>query len=251
MEKLDEFFVQGGAAFFGAFFAYLFGRLAGFFEAIARRIGRDHDALVKLERITNGYSCHVNPNRVALESFRELSKHAGDLKPARVMNRLYTFDSFPDAALDLTDLNLINRYLLLNLRISLWNKAAEAINGMYEKAANGLPAQFPKEDAPRLLGIYYGECEPVFKALPEMESALKEIEHMTLDCWAQVRILLAKPSWTIRISGWLSGNRSPKNIDELIDAERKKIYSELKETGQGAPAALLEKSSMRRNFPMS
>lgn len=244
----DKFLLQAAAAFFGAFFAYSFGRMAVFFQAIAKRIARDHDALVKMERICNWYSCHMKPNRVALDVFRELKKNSPQLKPVRVMNRFYPFDMFPDAALDLTDLNLINRYLLLTLNISLWNKAVESINKMYESAASNLPAQMRKDDAAGLLAIYYGECEPIFQALDELERALTDLEHMALDCWAQSRILLAKPSWAMKISGWLAGNRSPKNIDALIDIERKKIHGELLSTGQGAPAALLLKSTVRKNF---
>lgn len=131
---IDDFWqnliIQGAGAFFGAFFAFLFGGLAFFIKTRRDRFILHKNALVEIEYLLNEHLNDIAKNSYLIEHDLEIIK-----KEHLTYDRLYELRLPAGIELKLGDLEIINRYssyresiLRINADFNKINKALDLIS---------------------------------------------------------------------------------------------------------------------------
>jgi len=210
-------------AFMGAFFAFIFLRIAELFKDAQRRIREHHNALIRLDYLFNDYHNIISDNDSTID--RLIEKVKDSLEKNYLLDYHYNFRSFPiekETLLKLMNIDLINRLYSLNVSLTKMNDDLNTMDKAYLKLKQ---LRLEKRIGPE---VYKINMQNYLEQVSEVRSFISEFEGKIIGIHAIVRILIAKKSIFIQFNPFISKRRFPKNLEnELID-EKKKLLAEMK-----------------------
>lgn len=217
-----DLLVQGFAAFAGAFFAFLFLRVAEFFTKLYQRQVKHYNSLVNLEVQLNEIGGIISDNIYILPKFREVIA-SGNI----YFNNLHLLPIDKSHYENLYDLDLMNRVYTYNYGLRKINDDMQTATQGYLDIKDALIQQnINKKD-------YVINASLMADQLFLIEVFLKELQNETVELQARVRVQMRgdKPLGT-RIQQFFIHSVGPKIKQDELDEEIKKLKSELKETGE-------------------
>ncbi|HUD02751.1 MAG TPA: hypothetical protein VMR46_01875 [Candidatus Paceibacterota bacterium] len=198
-------------AFLGAFFAFVFGLVMFYFTKKREKFVRHRNALIKLERLLNEHADELLIAKI----------HADETKKVVEANavtdyRFKTLKLDDEVLVDLSSIDMINKYNLYTRSISRLNQDFEAKNRALTRF----------EDA-KLAGRVLAQesVDYLARSFAEISSAIENrIDTQMLKLLATVRIYLRKiGERNPIIYGIFQSNRDFTVTDEEIKAEIKKL----------------------------
>jgi len=204
------------SAFMGAFFAFLFIKLAELLTKISERTNKHYNAMVKIEHRFNDYLNYISDNCFLIKNFIKALKKGGIY-----INRFALLPIEKDITLELLDLPLINKIFSFNTSVRKMNNSMETINSWYDEIKKAYLEGKMNRD------IYKKNSENVIKNLQDLDSFLISLEEKTKNISALVRILLKYKPFTVRIVQFFSRDRSLEISEERIGSEKNKLNLEI------------------------
>jgi hypothetical protein len=204
------------SAFMGAFFAFLFTKLAELLTKISGRTQKHYNALVKIEQCFNDYLNYISDNRFLIKNFIKSLKDGGIY--------IVRFSLLPiekDITLELLDLSLMNKIFSFNINVRKMNNSMETVNTMYDEIKKAYLEGVINHDD------YKINSENIIKKLQDLDSFLISLEKKTIDILALVRILLIDKPFPVRIVHIFSRDKSLEISEERIISEKKKLNLEI------------------------
>ncbi len=223
IQKNSNYITNGLGAFMGAFFAFIFIRIADFLNDLYLRKKRNNNALVRLEQICNENLCIIGENQQQLNQFEE------SLKERKLFGGiLQSFLIDKTIPLDLTSINLINDGFILNIEARKLNESIKMVYDQYRK----LEEQFLSRDGVggKLLEINRPHLLSLVNDLKEFHSNL---DNKTIKLLSKVRIFLRDKPITTQIISYF-GQKQLEN-DQIINEEaklRKEIAESIKKSSE-------------------
>jgi len=209
----------GLSAFMGAFFAFLFIKLAELLTKVSERINKHYNAMVKIEHHFNDYLNYISDNRFLIKNFIKALKKGGIY-----INRFALLPIEKDITLELLDLPLINKIFSFNTNIRKMNNSMETINNWYDEIKGAyLKARINKS-------IYKKNTENLITELQHLDGFLKSLYEKIKDIIALIRILLKYKPFTVRIVHIFSRDKSLEISEERIRSEKNKLDLEIEKT---------------------
>jgi ABC-type transport system involved in multi-copper enzyme maturation permease subunit len=141
IETSDQLSNSAVAAFFGAFFAFLFIRIGDFINSYLDRINKGHNSLIKLERLLNFSLSELDNNLFVIESFEETYDKYKKKENTNIIfwqNRLTSVSVLDELLSDLLNIDLINELFTLNIHLHKLSETAEDINAAYKELKDAL-----------------------------------------------------------------------------------------------------------------
>ncbi|MEK7550819.1 MAG: hypothetical protein AAB535_03490 [Patescibacteria group bacterium] len=226
----QQLLVQGFSAFAGAFFAFLFLRLAEFFSKLYTRQAKHYNSLVILETQLNEIIGLINDNLYLLPDFRRVIT-SGHI----YFNSLHTLPIDRSHLESLHDLDLINELFSYFYQVRKVNTDITTMAAGYIEIKNAL---IQKNIEPQDYKVNAGLQAENLKLL---EVFLKDLEERTIKLMARIRVQTKKEiplgtllqQFFIRTSeGKLKKEDIDKEIVKLnseIESEREKSRKEIEE----------------------
>ena len=218
----QNFAIQALSAFSGAFFAFLFLRLADFLERYYLQQKRHYNALVSLEVLLDEIGAIIHDNLYLLPSFRQVitsgNIYASLLKTVPLERKYYD---------KLHDIKLINDVYKLNYDIRRINDDIENSNNWYANLRDLFThKQIGPED-------YITNSKIIAQNLKFIEAGLKLLleDNIKLHARVTLRADMDKPLLTKIIHGLLDLQRSDL-ADDMINAKVAEIKSDISNSGQ-------------------
>ena len=220
MSATTELLIQGFSAFAGAFFAFLFLRLAKFFSKIYQRQVRHYNALVILETQLNELGGIIHDNIYLIPFFRKAIT-SGNIYFSKL--RELPIDRSHYSALH--DIDLINDLFSLNYQLRKLNDDIESLADGYADIKNAyIQHHIKKRD-------YLVNAQISAEHLTALEAFLDDMEDRTMQLMAKVRLMSKKdaPLGTklIRLFIHTSGAELSK---QEVNNEAAKLQKEIEET---------------------
>lgn len=216
----SQVLVQGFSAFAGAFFAFLFLRLAEFLTKIYQRQVKHYNSLVILETQLNELGGVIYDNIYLIPFFRKAiltgNIYFSKLRPLPFDKSHYE---------NLYDIDLINDLFSFNYQLRKLNDDIDGFTDGYADIKNAyIQHNIDKQD-------YLINAQISAEILTTLEVFQKDMVEHTVRLMAKVRLMSKKdvPLGT-RIMRWFihtSGSSLKKNE---IEKEAKKLYEEIEET---------------------
>lgn len=221
---MDQFqqnlLTQGFSAFAGAFFAFIFLRLATFFSKLYQRQVDHYNSLVLLESQLNEIGGIIHDNLYLIPDFRQVIT-SGNI----YFNNLHKIPIDKSHYINLYNLDLINDLFSYNYQLRKLNDDIETISLGYQDIKNALiekniTAEHYKINAESLAG-----------KLKIIEIFLTEQEKETIRLLARIRVQIRKdmPLGT-RLMRLVSPLKDEKPSQQEIDNEIEKLNKEIGET---------------------
>lgn len=235
MDQLQQnLFIQGFSAFAGAFFAFIFLRLATFFSKLYQRQVDHYNSLVLLESQLNEIGGIIHDNIYLIPEFRRVIT-SGNI----YFNNLHQLPIDKSHYINLYNLDLINDLFSYNYQLRKLNDDMETITLGYQDIKNAL---IEKNIS---LEHYKINAESLAEKLKIIEIFLTELEKDTVILLARVRVQIRKdlPLGTklMRVINPLKDEKpSQKEIDKEIDKLNREI-EETKTTSQKQIEEILKK----------
>lgn len=211
---------QGLSAFAGAFFAFLFLRLAEFLLRVHQRKVKNYNSLVLLETQLNELGGIIDDNLYLIPSFRK----------AITSGHIY-FSKLRQLPIDrshyenLHDVSLINDLFTYNYRLRKINDDIDSLAGGYADIKNAYIQHHIQ------LQDYLANAEFSSELLKSLEAFLKDTEARTTKLQAKIRLMLKRDmllgTKILRLFIHTSG-ASLKKAD--IDKEEEKLLDEIEDT---------------------
>lgn len=216
----QEFLLQGVSAFMGAFFAFLFLRLADFLTKVYKRQVRHYNSLVILETQLNEIGGIIHDNLYLLPNFIKTIT-SGNI----YFNNLREIPIDKSHYKDLYDLDLLNELFAYNYDLRKINDDIETATLGYQDIKNAL---IQRHVTPQ---NYKVNAEILAKNLQLIEIFLKELKDKTVRLLARVRLQIKGdiPLGT-KLQRFFMHTVGPKIKQEDLDKEIKKLKSEIEET---------------------
>ncbi len=208
---------QGIAAFAGAFFAFLFVRLAEFFSKLYERQTKHYNSLVTLGTQLNENITIINDNLFLLPNFRRVIS-AGHI----YFNSLHVFPIDKSHYENLHDLDLINEVFSYFYQLRRINDDMTTMVSGYVDIKNALVQKNIKPSE------YKINANSIADNLKMLEVFLKDMDEKTINLLARVRIQMKKeiPLGT-RIQQLLIRTSEGKLERREIEDEVKKLKDEI------------------------
>lgn len=220
MDINNQLLIQGFSAFAGAFFAFIFLRLAEFLSKVYQRQVKHYNSLVILETQLNELGGIIHDNIYLIPFFRN----------AITSGNIY-FSKLRQLPIDRTryenlhDIDLINDLFSFNYQLRKLNDDMDSLADGYADIKNAyIQHHIQKQD-------YLINAQISAELLTALEAFLGETESQTVQLMAKVRLMSKKDvplgttvaRWFIHTSG-----SSLKKVD--IDREAEKLLKEIEET---------------------
>lgn len=217
---MNQLLIEGFSAFAGAFFAFLFLRLAEFFTKIYQRQVKHYNSLVTLGTQLNELGGIIHDNIYLLPYFRK-SILSGNIYFSKLRQLPINKSHYEK----LYDKELINELFSFNYQLRKLNDNMDGLNSGYTDIKNAyIQHHIQKPD-------YLVNAKLTAQQLTMLEIFLSNMEKQTVQLMAKIRLMSKKDiplgakiiSWFIHTSG------SKLNKTE-IDKEAKKLLQEIEET---------------------
>lgn len=220
MDINGQLLIQGFSAFAGAFFAFLFLRLAEFLSKVYQRQVKHYNSLVILETQLNELGGIIHDNIYLIPFFRN----------AITSGNIY-FSKLRQLPIDRThyenlhDIDLINDLFSFNYQLRKLNDDMDSLADGYADIKNAyIQHHIQKQD-------YLINAQISAELLTALEAFLGDAESRTVQLMAKVRLMLKKDvplgttmaRWFIHTSG-----SNLKKTD--IDKEAEKLLKEIEDT---------------------
>jgi hypothetical protein len=220
MDINDQLLIQGFSAFAGAFFAFLFLRLAEFLSKVYQRQVKHYNSLVILETQLNELGGIIHDNIYLIPFFRNAIT-SGNIYFSKLRQLPIDRSHYEN----LHDIDLINDLFSFNYQLRKLNDDMDSLADGYADIKNAyIQHHIQKQD-------YLINAQISAELLTALEAFLGDMENRTVQLMAKVRLMLKKDvplgttiaRWFIHTSG-----SSLKKVD--IDKEAEKLLKEIKET---------------------
>lgn len=130
------------AAFMGAFFAFLFVRLADALTRIYQRQAKNHTTLVQLEHQLNDCLDLIGDDIFVIDQFLQMAEHIRSEGTPRVyMNELHPLPLGRELFISLTNIDLINELLTLYVDFRKLNDTMATLNRFNNQVRTALVAE--------------------------------------------------------------------------------------------------------------
>lgn len=220
MDTNTELLIQGFSAFTGAFFAFLFLRLAEFFSKIYERQVKHYNALILLETQLNELGGIVHDNIYLIPFFRNAIT-SGNI----YFSKLSQLPIDRSHYLTLHDIELINELFSFNYQLRKLNDDIESLADGYADIKNAyIQHHIEKQD-------YLVNAQISAEHLTALEAFLGDIENRTVQLMAKVRLMAKRdvPLGT-RLVRFFIHTSGAKFITKEIAEETRKLQKEIEET---------------------
>lgn len=202
------------SGFAGAFFAFLFIRLAFFCEKRHERKMINHKAFVRLEQFLQVNLGIISSNKFViddhLKTFRRMQKEGRIL----VNFNRFNFFSISDILLDLLNIDLINDIFYYNNDLRKSNNSLKPINDFFDISRNDLMNN-------NGIKSYLDNIPFIREQLDVQNIFLVDLDDVTINLLAKVRFLLRdKAPW--------SSSKYSAQKKKNFKAERERILEEIK-----------------------
>lgn len=220
MDINNQLLIQGFSAFAGAFFAFLFLRLAEFLSKVYQRQVKHYNSLVILETQLNELGGIIHDNIYLIPFFRNAIT-SGNI----YLSKLRQLPIDRSHYKNLHDIDLINDLFSFNYQLRKLNDDMDSLADGYADIKNAyIQHHIQKQD-------YLINAQISAELLTALEAFLGETESQTVQLMAKVRLMSKKDvplgttvaRWFIHTSG-----SSLKKVD--IDREAEKLLKEIEET---------------------
>lgn len=220
MDINDQLLIQGFSAFAGAFFAFLFLRLAEFLSKVYQRQVKHYNSLVILETQLNELGGIIHDNIYLIPFFRNAIT-SGNIYFSKLRQLPIDRSHYEN----LHDIDLINDLFSFNYQLRKLNDDMDSLADGYADIKNAyIQHHIQKQD-------YLINAQISAELLTALEAFLGDMESRTVQLMAKVRLMLKKDMplgttiarWFIHTSG-----SSLKKTD--IDKEAKKLFKEIEDT---------------------
>lgn len=213
---------QGLSAFAGAFFAFLFLRLAEFLSRIHQRKVKHYNSLVLLETQLNELGGIIDDNLYLIPSFRKA-----------ITSGLIYFSKLRQLPIDksyyenLYDVSLINDLFTHNYRLRKINDDIDSLAGGYADIKNAYIQHHIQ------LQDYLTNAKFSSELLKSLEAFLKDTGSHTIKLQAKIRLMLKRdmPLGT-KILRWCIHTSGSSLKKEDIDEEAEKLTKEIEENAK-------------------
>jgi len=216
----QQLLIEGFSAFAGAFFAFLFLRLAEFLTKLYQREVKHYNSLVLLGTQLNEVMGIIHDNLYILPNFMRVIK-SGNI----YFNNLHILPVDKSHYDNLYNLDLMNALFSYQYQTRKINDDITTASNGYSDIKNALiQKNIGKPD-------YIVNAELMVTNLKHIEAFLMELQDETIELLAKVRIQIIynKPLST-RIQHFLIGLPNKKIRKDEIEKEKTKLLKELEET---------------------
>lgn len=216
----QELLVQGVSAFAGAFFAFLFLRIADFLSKLYAREVKHYNSLVILETQLNEIGGIIHDNLYVLPNFQRVIT-SGNV----YYNNLHQIPVDKSHYESLYDIDLLNELFTYFYQVRKLNDDLETATNGYNDIKNAL---IQKHINP---ADYKVNAEMLAENLKTMEMFLTDLEERTTRLMARIRVQMRKdkPLGT-RIMELLIRPSGKKLKKTEVDKEFEKLNKEIEET---------------------
>jgi len=236
---LSDLFVQGFAAFAGAFFAFFFTWVAKLVEKAIKRQTLHFNALVKMENLLNENIGVAHDNIYICKPFISAISRGNVY-----YNNLKTIPKDKQILLELHDTDMINRLFSYYSDIRKMNDDIETLT-----TAHALLTQALMENN-MSLPHYTTNAQILAHKITEIEAFLLQFQTKTLRLQARVRIQLRKDMslWT-KVQRQLIQTNGESITDEEVEAEYQILIGELSEIKQASRTEIREALEQHNLIP--
>lgn len=217
---MNQIYIEGFSAFAGAFFAFLFLRLAEFLSKIYERQVKHYNSLVILDTQLNELGGIIHDNIYLIPFFKK-SITLGNIYFSKLRSMPIDKSHYEN----LHDINLINDLFSFNYQVRKLNDDIDSLTNGYADIKNAyIQHNIQKPD-------YLINAQISAELLTTLEVFLKDMEECTVQLMAKVRLMSKRdvPLGTriARLFIHTSGSKLKKNE---IENEAKKLHKEIEET---------------------
>jgi len=220
MDSKTELLIQGFSAFAGAFFAFLFLRLAEFFSKIYERQLKHYNALVLLETQLNELGGIIHDNLFLIPFFNNAIT-SGNIYFSKIRQLPINRSHY----VNLHDIDLINDLFSFNNQLRKLNDDIDSLTDGYLDIKNAyIQHHIQKQD-------YLINAQIYFEQLIAIEAFLTDMQNRTIQLMAKVRLMANKdiPLGT-KIGRWFIKTSGSSIKKEDISKEAKKLFKEIEST---------------------
>jgi len=220
-DQAQQIVVQG--AFLGAFFAFIFIRIADALSKIYERKAQGRTALVRYEHIFNDYLTQLDDNIYIIDFLASLVKKTENSKgpPPIWTNKLHTIPIDKELVISLTNIELINEIFTINVELRKINDSINSINRTYDMIISA----FVQNNID--VKTYLINLKGVLSSCLEIKAFLKEAMEDITRLLAIVGILTKYDTVLGGIISLIIKTKYPKNVLANIDIEITKIKSDI------------------------
>lgn len=217
---MNQIIIEGFSAFAGAFFAFLFLRIAEFLTKLYQREVKHYNSLVLLETQLNEIGGIIHDNLYVLPNFIRVIK-SGNI----YFNNLHILPIDKSHYDNLYNLDLMNTLFSYQYQTRKLNDDMTTATLGYTDIKNALiQKNIEKQD-------YIINAESMATNLKQIEIFLTELQNETVELLAKVRVQMVydKPLGT-KLQSLLIRSSSKKIKKEEIKKEKEKLLKEIEET---------------------
>ncbi len=216
----QELVIQGFSAFAGAFFAFLFLRIAEFLSKLYQRQVKHYNSLVILETQLNEIGGIIHDDLYILPNFirviRSGNVYYNNLRPIPIDKSHYE---------NLYDLTILNELFTYNYQVRKLNDDMETASSGYQDIKNALiQKNITHQD-------YIVNTNILAENLKQIEIFLADLEERTVKLLARIRVQMKYdiPLGT-RLMGWFIRSHGANLSEKEIKKEEDKLNKEIEET---------------------
>ncbi|PSO42977.1 hypothetical protein BRC19_02895 [Candidatus Saccharibacteria bacterium QS_5_54_17] len=231
MNFLDEFirsesFGISLDAFLGAFFAFLFVRIATLLDRLFARKAKHRDALVSLERLGNEYLNIIARNEFIIDDYIDIAER--NLKNQQgfiYFNELHELHIEKDIIKGLGNRELLNDYFSFLASVESMNGSVAATNRFYRDIKNAyISKQIDQE-------TYFKNIERFIEGVKELKAYLRNLEEGNKYLIAKARILLNdERTFYNRLLGRILKKKLTEEQRNRVHDELQQLNSEIETT---------------------
>lgn len=211
-------------AFFGAFFAFLFLRIADWLRAFTARRRRAREVLVRLQHRLNALLSALDDNAYIIDGFRNgIEKSRPNTDIFVWHSRLQDVGTLDPGYIELLDVGLINDHFVLDTHLYKLNKSMETINYAYGDVKNALIAGRMTTDN------YMRNLENVQSNLAELRQHIAATMEEVKANIAAGRVFLRKVKWLAPILRWVVRRKDSVWFETRFERELKRLDTEIEQ----------------------
>jgi hypothetical protein len=225
IEKDNAVIFGSLGAFMGAFFAYLFIRIATALDKNYQRIQNHRNSMVKFERVIMKMNGLISDNLFVIDDFTGVVNNAIQNKIKMIyFNKLHPIDISEYSTLDLQNIDLINDIESFYFDMRRTNSDLETINTMLQEYRTAVIDD--KVD----LETYLFNLGRLTEQLSMVKAFLLELSEDTITLQSKIRVMLKGSEPFL---GWLLKHTTKHHYTQTqrndFDKESKKVKNEMEE----------------------
>lgn len=217
--NLNEDVMRSGiVAFFGAFFAFIFVKIAEWFSIIRKSNENHFNSLVKIERLLNRIISRFEKNILIFQDYVE---------PLRSM-KMITWSSHPvpfcnELADDLKNIDFINEYFSFSLDMETLNNDFTTIRTMYDEVKGLFMNGTIKSET------YKSNVSFCVNTIEGIAKLMKSYQENAIKLLAKTRLLLKERKNRTFLFGAFPKKHYIKKFDKNVEEKLKVLKEEIEE----------------------